>query len=67
MWKKKLRQPQYSFNSEKVFLVATQPGKSAYSYLQATRLGLTKGEVEQRQSTYGKNEVVHEQLSLIHI
>lgn len=61
MWKKKLRQPQYSFNSEKVFLVATQPGKSVYSYLQTTRLGLTKGEVEQRQSTYGKNEVVHEQ------
>ncbi len=46
MWKKKLRQPQYSFNSEKVFQVATQPGKSVYSYLQTTRLGLTKGEVE---------------------
>ena len=25
VWKKKLRSPQYTFNSEKVFLVATQP------------------------------------------
>ena len=46
MWKKIVRQPQYSFNSEKVFLVATQPCKSAYSYLQTTRPELTKGEVE---------------------
>ena len=29
VWKKKLRSPQYTFNSEKVFLVATQPGKSS--------------------------------------
>ena len=29
VWKKKLRSPQYTFNSEKVFLVATQPGRSA--------------------------------------
>ena len=60
-WKKKLQQPQYAFNSEKVFLTATQPAKSVYSYLQTTRLGLTKAEVEDRQLTYGKNEVVHEQ------
>ena len=33
VWKKKLRSSQYIFNSEKVFLVATQPGKSIYSYL----------------------------------
>lgn len=61
MWKKKLRQPQYAFNSEKVFLAATQATKSVYSYLQTTRLGLTKAEVENRQNTYGKNEVTHEQ------
>ena len=30
VWKKKLRSSQYIFNSEKVFLVATQPGKSIY-------------------------------------
>ncbi|WP_417187271.1 magnesium-translocating P-type ATPase [Bacteroides sp.] len=60
-WKKKLQQPQYAFNSEKVFLTATQPAKSVYSYLQTTRLGLTRAEVEDRRLTYGKNEVVHEQ------
>ena len=60
-WKKKLQQPQYALNSEKVFLTATQPTKSVYSYLQTTRLGLTRAEVEDRQLTYGKNEVVHEQ------
>ena len=60
-WKKKLKQPQYALNSEKVFLTATQPAKSVYSYLQTTRLGLTRAEVEDRQLTYGKNEVVHEQ------
>lgn len=49
VWKKKLRSPQYTFNSEKVFLVATQPGKSIYSYLQTTKLGLTQGEVQERQ------------------
>lgn len=61
VWKKKLRSSQYTFNSEKVFLVATQPGKSIYSYLQTTKLGLTLGEVQERQSIYGRNEVVHEQ------
>lgn len=60
-WKKKLQQPQYALNSEKVFLTATQPAKSVYSYLQTTRLGVTRAEVEDRQLTYGKNEVVHEQ------
>ena len=60
-WKKKLQQPQYALNSEKVFLTATQPAKSVYSYLQTTSLGLTRAEVEDRQLTYGKNEVVHEQ------
>lgn len=60
-WKKKLQQPQYAFKSEKVFLTATQPAKSVYSYLQTTRLGLTRAEVEDRRLTYGKNEVVHEQ------
>ena len=61
VWKKKLRSSQYIFNSEKVFWVATQPGKSIYSYLQTTKLGLTQGEVQERQSIYGRNEVVHEQ------
>lgn len=61
VWKKRLRSSQYTFNSEKVFLVATQPSKSIYSYLQTTKLGLTQGEVQERQSIYGRNEVIHEQ------
>ena len=48
VWKKRLRSSQYTFNSEKVFLVATQPSKSIYSYLQTTKLGLTQGEVQER-------------------
>lgn len=61
VWKKKLRSSQYTFNSERVFLVATQPGKSIYSCLQTTKLGLTLREVQERQSIYGRNEVIHEQ------
>lgn len=49
VWKKKLRSSQYTFNSERVFLVATQPGKSIYSCLQTTKLGLTLREVQERQ------------------
>ena len=60
-WKKKLQQPQYALNSEKVFLTATQPAKSVYSYQQTTRLGLTRAEVDDSRHTYGQNEVVHEQ------
>ena len=41
VWKKKLRSSQYTFNSERVFLVATQPGKSIYSCLQTTKLVFT--------------------------
>ena len=52
VWKKKLRSSQYTFNSERVFLVATQPGKSIYSCLQTTKLGLTLREVQERQSIY---------------
>ena len=56
VWKKKLRSSQYTFNSERVFLVATQPGKSIYSCLQTTKLGLTLGEVQERQSIYGRTK-----------
>ena len=43
VWKKKLRSSQYTFNSEKVFLVATQPGKSIYSYLQHNQAWINTG------------------------
>lgn len=61
MWKNKKRKVQFAFNAEKVFLAATQPLGSVFSYFQTNRFGLTVEEVEKRQSLYGKNEVEHEQ------
>ncbi len=61
MWKNKKRKVQFAFNAEKVFLAATQPLGSVFSYFQTSRFGLTAEEVEKRQSLYGKNEVEHEQ------
>lgn len=61
MWKKKKQKEQLSFNTEKVFLAATQPLGSVFSYFQTSRIGLTPEEVEKRLSHYGKNEVEHEQ------
>lgn len=60
MWKKKKRKEQFAFNAEKVFLAATQPLGSVFSYFQTSRIGLTADEVEKRQSVYGRNEVEHE-------
>ena len=50
MWKKKKRKEQFAFNAEKVFLAATQPLGSVFSYFQTSRIGLTADEVEKRQS-----------------
>ncbi|MDR0961961.1 MAG: magnesium-translocating P-type ATPase [Mediterranea sp.] len=61
IWKKKQqRQGSYTFNSEKVFLAATQPTKSVFSYLNTAPYGLTEETVERRQNFYGRNEVTHE-------
>lgn len=60
MWKKKKRIAQFAFNAEKVFLAASQPLESVYTYFQTAQVGLAKEEVEKRQSLYGKNEVSHE-------
>ncbi len=46
MWKKKKRKEQFAFNAEKVFLAATQPLGSVFSYFQTSRIGLTADEVE---------------------
>jgi len=48
------------FNSEKVFLAATQPGDAIYNYLETSRGGLTDEQVEERNKIYGVNEVAHE-------
>ena len=66
VWKKKLRSSQYTFNSERVFLVATQPGKSIYSCLQTTKLGLTLREVQERHSIYGRNANVFAAVPSLH-
>ena len=58
---KKKKSPQYQFNTEKVFLAATQSTKSIYSYFQTSKIGLTEEEVRQRQLQYEKNEITHEQ------
>ncbi len=40
IWRKKeKKKAQYQFNSERVFLVATQPAKTAYSYFQTSSVG----------------------------
>lgn len=59
MWKKK-RHTQFAFNAERVFLAASQPLASTYSYFQTARIGVPSEEVERRQSLYGRNEVEHE-------
>lgn len=46
MWKKKKQKEQFSFNTEKVFLAATQPLGSVFSYFQTSRIGLMPEEVE---------------------
>lgn len=62
IWRKKeKKKAQYQFNSERVFLVATQPAKTAYSYFQTSSVGLSEEEIGQRQSAYGKNEISREQ------
>ena len=62
IWRKKeKKKAQYQFNSERVFLVATQPAKTSYSYFQTSSVGLSEEEIGQRQSAYGKNEISREQ------
>lgn len=60
LWKKKKRNSGYRFNTERVFLAATQPLESVYSYLETGRRGLTAEEVLLRREQAGVNEVVHE-------
>ena len=46
IWRKKeKKKAQYQFNSERVFLVATQPAKTAYSYFQTSSVGLSEEEM----------------------
>lgn len=49
------------FDTEKVFLAASQSREFIYSFLQTTRYGLTTEEVEERRQLYGYNEIVSKQ------
>ena len=61
IWKKRKVESRSLFNSENVFLAATQPAKSVYSYMQTSSIGLSAEDVEKRQAEYGLNEIAHEQ------
>lgn len=61
MWKRKKRNTQLAYNSEKVFLTSSQTLAGLYEYLQTSPHGLPSAEIGQRQIDYGKNEVEHEQ------
>ncbi len=51
----------FEFNSEKVYLAATQPIETIYSFFGTAKSGLDEDEVETRRNFFGKNVVVHEQ------
>lgn len=61
IWRKHNRREGTAFNTEKVFLAATQPLKTVYAYFQTSCRGLTDEEIKERQKEYGQNEIVHEQ------
>ncbi|GHV00009.1 magnesium-translocating P-type ATPase [Bacteroidia bacterium] len=48
------------FNTEKIFLAATQPIEVAYSYFETSRGGLDEEQVEDRTKEFGENEIVRE-------
>ncbi|HHV84531.1 MAG TPA: magnesium-translocating P-type ATPase [Petrimonas sp.] len=49
-----------NFNSEKLFLAASQSNKQIYSFLNSRKVGLYSSEAAERLKEYGKNEVVSE-------
>lgn len=59
MWKKK-KTAKNLFDTERIFLSATQPLVNVFSYFETNGNGLAEAEVEERRERYGINEVVHE-------
>lgn len=60
-WRRtKKREADRGFNSEKIFLAATQEITSTYAYFNTSRNGLTAEEVEERERRYGKNIIPNE-------
>lgn len=58
--KKRKKKSAFQFNSEKVFLAATQPSKLAYGYFETSRGGLSDEQVEERRKQQGVNEIARE-------
>ena len=59
-WKNRKHQASIAFDSQKVFYTAGMASRAVFTHLHTSPLGLTPQEAENRQSVYGKNEVVHE-------
>lgn len=59
MWKRK-KETATPFNTERVFLAATQPLENVFNYFQTTPQGISSEEVETRTHQTGKNEILHE-------
>ncbi len=59
-WNRNKHSIHSEFNSEKVFLAATQPLEAVYNDFQTEKNGLDPKTVEERHELYGKNIVVHE-------
>lgn len=58
-WKRK-KETATPFNTERVFLAATQPLENVFNYFQTTPQGISAEEVETRTHQTGKNEILHE-------
>lgn len=59
--RKRNKREMVAFNTERVFLAATQSLKTVYAYFQTSSRGLTDEEIKVRQKEFGENEIVHEQ------
>lgn len=59
MWKKR-KNKNCLFDTEKIFMAATQPLENIHSSFGTNKAGLTADEVQERQDTFGLNEVAHE-------
>ena len=59
MWKKKSKSS-IVYNTEKVLLLAGQQMEQLFDFFHSSSSGLSGDDAEQRQETYGPNEILHE-------
>lgn len=59
-WRKR-ENIQFQFNTEKLFLTATQDAGHVYTFLNSRRTGLYKTEAAERRKEFGANEIAREQ------